>query len=129
VSTLLRYTCSHISWPVVVGMRARTSHATRGSSSSSSGRGESLVREVSTGMERGGRRGCDGVVKPGVAGGVNAGEIIEGGGLEVRRWEAAVLGGLCAVPSCAALSDVWKSKPCRLGLCGCGVYSGGSPGV
>jgi hypothetical protein len=90
-------------------------------------------------MERGGRRGCDGVVKPGVAGGVNAGEMIEGGGLEVRRCEAAVpvLEGLCAVPvpvpSWAALalslSEVWKSKPCRLGLCGCGVYSGGSPGV
>ena len=65
-------------------MRARTSHSTTGSFSSSSGLGESVDLEVSTGIERGGRRGCDGVVNPGVAGGVNAGEIIEGGGSDPR---------------------------------------------
>lgn len=35
---------------------------------------------MSTGVERGGR-GCEGVEMPGVAGGVKAGEIREGGGL------------------------------------------------
>lgn len=127
VSTLLRYTCSHISCPVVVGMRARTSHSTIGSFSSSSGLGESMDREVSTGIERGGRRGCDGVETPGVAGGVKAGDIIDGGGSDPRCCD--ILGpGSCTMSSPTALSGVWKSKPLRLGLCGCGVYSGGRPG-
>lgn len=80
---------------------------------------------MSTGMERGGRRGWEGVEEPGVAGGVKAGEMMEGGGSEPRCCDARGP-GLCAVSSPTALSEVWKSKPCRLGLCGCGVYSGGS---
>ena len=86
-------------------MRARTSHSTTGSSSRSSGRGEFVDKDVSTGMERGGRRGCDGVVKPGVAGGVNAGEMMEGGGSDLRC--CAVLGPvLCVVSSPTAFSEV-----------------------
>jgi hypothetical protein len=128
VSMLLRYTCSHISCPVVVGMRARTSHSTMGSFSSSSGLGESVDKEVSTGMERGGARGCDGVEKPGVAGGVNAGEMMEGGGGSDLRCCDALGPRLSIVSSPTASSGVWRSKAFCPGLCGCGVYSGGRPG-
>ena len=77
VSTLFLYTCNHISCPVVVGILVRTSHSTTGSVGRRFGPRES-VAEVSTGMERGGR-GREGVEKPGVAGGVKAGEIRDGG--------------------------------------------------
>ena len=116
MSTLFLYTCSHISCPVVVGMRARTSHSTTGSFGNSSGRGVSLRIEVSTGIERGGR-GCEGVEFPGVAGGVKAGDIIEGGGL----WCFAFM---FAFATCSCFStvgvEVWKSKPCRAALEMCG---------
>lgn len=86
-------------------MRARTSHSTIGSSSRSSGLGESVDKDVSTGMERGGRRGCDGVVKPGVAGGVNAGEMMEGGGSDLR-FCVALCPVLCVACSSTAFSEV-----------------------
>ena len=94
-------------------MRARTSHSTTGSFGNSSGRGVSLRIEVSTGIERGGR-GCEGVEFPGVAGGVKAGDIIEGGGL----W-CSPLFATCACFS-ALGAEVWKSKPCRAALEMCG---------
>lgn len=78
-----------------------------------------LVRtEVSTGMERGGR-GCEGVAPPGVAGGVKAGDIIEGGGLRCASLFATRSG--VSGSSC----DVWKSKPFRPALERCGEKCGG----
>lgn len=76
-----------------------------GNFSRSSGLGESVDKEVSTGTERGGRRGCDGVIKPGVAGGVKAGEMMEGGGSDPRCCDALGLES-CAVSSPTALSEV-----------------------
>jgi hypothetical protein len=119
VSTLFLYTCNHISCPVVVGIRARTSHSTLGSCGSRSGRGVSVRTEVSTGMERGGR-GCEGVAPPGVAGGVKAGDIIEGGGLWCASSSFATRSGVSDF-SC----DVWKSKPSRPALERCGEKCGG----
>lgn len=99
-------------------MRARTSHSTLGSCDSRSGRGVSVRREVSTGIERGGR-GCEGVETPGVAGGVKAGEMIEGGGL-CRSWFAP----WSSVCSCAG--DVWKSKSSFAAVPICGEKWGGN---
>lgn len=122
VSTLFLYTCSHISCPVVVGIRARTSQSTCGSCLRSSGRGVWVAVDVSTGIERGGR-GCEGVHVPGVAGGVKAGLMMDGGG-----W--------CSCVRCDALfriaclerssSELASSKGSR--CVGLGEHSGGRPG-
>jgi hypothetical protein len=78
--------------------------------------------EVSTGIERGGR-GFDGVDVPGVAGGVKAGLIIEGGGAWCEAF--AALFRIALFPRSS--SELWSSKG---SLCwfGFGEYSGGSPG-
>lgn len=99
-------------------MRARTSHSTIGSFGNRSGRGVSVRNEVSTGMERGGR-GCEGVATPGVAGGVKAGDMIEGGG-----WLRA------SSASCAGVDVLraggWKSKPSLAALERWGEKCGGN---
>jgi hypothetical protein len=64
--------------PVVVGIRARTSHRTLGRLSTSRGAG-SNDNEVSTGTLFASRSSA-GVLVPGVAGGVKAGLISAGGG-------------------------------------------------
>lgn len=120
VSTLFLYTCSHISWPVVVGIRARTSQATSGSFSNSSGRSVREAVEVSTGMERGGR-GWEGVEVPGVAGGVKAGLIIDGRG-SCDAFDALFRIAFFPISS----SELWSSNGSR--RLGSGEYSGGSPG-
>jgi hypothetical protein len=99
---------------VVVGIRARTSQSTNGSSGKSSGRGVSLRTEVSTGIERGGR-GCEGVEFPGVAGGVKAGDMIEGGGLWCSPFACVPCPWLSPLGT-----EVWKSKPCLEALEMCG---------
>lgn len=81
-----------------------------------------MAADVSTGMERGGR-GCEGVHVPGVAGGVNAGLMMDGG-------------GRCSCVRCAALfriafferssSELASSKGSR--WFGFGEYNGGRPG-
>lgn len=77
--------------------------------------------DESTGIERGGR-GCDGVCVPGVAGGVKAGEMIEGAG----SWWGLSSPLLCMLwlfPSCSGCE---KSKPSKRE--GCGECSGGNCG-
>lgn len=70
--------------PVVVGMRARTTHCTAGKLSSRRGRAARLTALVSTGTDLAGRWSCDGslvgVWMPGVVGGVKAGLSKLGGG-------------------------------------------------
>ena len=74
---------------------------------------------MSTGMERGGR-GCEGVDMPGVAGGVKAGEMIEGGG-RVRASLAS-----SSDVSMLSAAGVWKSKPSRAALERWGEKCGGN---
>ena len=68
-------------------------------------------------MERGGR-GCEGVEVPGVAGGVKAGEMKDGGGL--RAGAGAGCEGDEEEESVGGVKP--NSGP---GLRGCGVHSGG----
>jgi hypothetical protein len=80
-SSSFEYRYSHISVPVVVGMRARTSHRTLGNFSTNFGcvvgpEGAS-EEKGKTGMDRG-SFSCNGVAEPGVEGGVKAGDINAG---------------------------------------------------
>jgi hypothetical protein len=100
-------------------MRARTSQSTTGSSGSNSGLGVLGAVDVSTAIERGGRA-CEGVRLPGVAGGVKAGLIMEGGGPCECAWFVALLCIACLSSS----APVEKSKPSRLE--GWGEWSGGN---
>jgi hypothetical protein len=77
---------------------------------------------VSTGIERGGR-GCEGVDVPGVAGGVNAGLIIDGGRSRCSVRCAALFSIACFPRSSSELESSNGSR-----RCGSGEYSGGKPG-
>ena len=63
--------------PLVVGMRARTTHSTQGRFCASRGcECVGVSKEVSTGIDLGSECRCrEGVLVPGVEGGVKAGEM------------------------------------------------------